>query len=76
MIFGEPGVDPRIQPLHRFEDDGGLSWASTYHRCLAEVQHQVDSEAIGPTWASDTSGLEADKASKSLKKSKSSQLVA
>ncbi|CAK8987161.1 unnamed protein product [Durusdinium trenchii] len=31
MLFGEPGVDPRIQPLHRFPDEWDLPWASTYH---------------------------------------------
>lgn len=31
MIFGEPGVDPRIQPLYPFPDDCDLPWPSTYH---------------------------------------------
>ncbi|CAK8987382.1 unnamed protein product [Durusdinium trenchii] len=36
MLFGEPGVDPRIQPLHRFPDEWDLPWASTYHSSLVE----------------------------------------
>ncbi|CAK9000026.1 Uncharacterized protein (Fragment) [Durusdinium trenchii] len=40
MLFGEPGVDPRIQPLHRFPDEWDLPWASTYHSALeTEVLH-------------------------------------
>lgn len=31
MIFGEPGVDPRIRPLYPFPDDCDLPWPSTYH---------------------------------------------
>ena len=32
MLFGEPGVDPRIPPLHSFPEDSDLAWPSTFHR--------------------------------------------
>ena len=55
MLFGEPGVDPRIQPLHRFPDEWDLPWASTYHSSLVEhgdAYHEISCEGLVDHWQS------------------------